>query len=250
MLKTLNLICDNYSLDKYELNLFLESNNVKVPSDFCILPWTNDVKPNICCGLKYNNGLFTQCDKILHTTKYCKTCNKQAEKNETGKPDAGDVEDRLKVGVLDYVDAKGRKAVPFTEYMKNNNISKELLLRVANNYNIKIPEEQFKETHLISAVKKRGRPKKTVTISNNDVDISINSAKDNEEYGEMKQESYVDVDVDVDKKNDEEMDVCEIIVNNTKYYKDEKSNNLYDNSGSLIGRLDSKLNIASMIERK
>ena len=247
MLKTLNLICEKYSLDKYELNLFLESNNVKVPSEFCILPWTNDIKSNICCGLKYNNGLFTQCDKSLHTTKYCKTCNKQAEKNETGKPDAGDVEDRLKVGVLDYIDAKGRKAVPFTDYMKNNNISKEVLLRVANNYNIKIPEEQFKEPLQVSVVKKRGRPKKTLAISNNDVDISINSTKDNEEYGEMKQESYVDV----DRENyDEEMNVCEIIVNNIKYYKDEKTNNLYDNSGSLIGRWDSKLNIASMIERK
>ena len=125
MLKTLNLLCDKYELNKYDVNLLLQNNDVKVPSDFCILPWTGNINPSVCQGLKHCGGLFIQCDKNLHDNKYCKICSKQAEKNESMKPDAGTVEDRNSIGILDYVDSKGRKAISFTKYMKKNNITKE-----------------------------------------------------------------------------------------------------------------------------
>lgn len=247
MLKTLNLICEKYDLNKYDVNLYLQTNDVKVPSDFCILPWTGNINAGVCQGLKHCGGLFIQCDKSLHNDKYCKTCCKQAEKNENGKPDAGDVEDRNSVDILDYVDNKDRKAISFTKYMKKNNISKESLLRVAELYNITIPEEHFQEKKKIKEpkpeqrgeIKKRGRPKKEIKIlSDTDIinNIPINSVTnvnvtDYDSEEEMVEEPYVN--------NDEEIDVNEIDIGGVTYYK-ANNNYLYNIDGELMGYWDGK----------
>ena len=255
MLKTLNLLCEKYELNKYDVNLLLQNNDVKIPSDFCILPWTGNINPNVCQGLKHCGGLFIQCDKNLHDNKYCKTCSKQAEKNESGKPDAGTVEDRNSIGILDYVDSKGRTAISFTKYMKKNNITKESLIRVAELYNITIPEEHFveksKKTKEVvkdtskdtsKEVKKRGRPKKDVRIINeldiiNNIEINTSEEKDEDENSikEMEEEKYVDDDND----NDNELDVSEIEIDGKTYYKAD-NNYLYNINGDLQGYWNGK----------
>jgi len=265
MLKTLNLLCDKYKLNKYDVNLHLQNNNIKVPSDFCILPWTGNINCDVCQGLKHCGGLFIQCDKSLHNDKYCKTCSKQAEKNESGKPDAGTVEDRNSVGILDYVDSKGRKAISFTKYMKKNNITKESLVRVAELYNITIPEEHFVEKNKKSKevvknegkeVKKRGRPKKEVRIVNEtDIinNIEINTCEEKKEpqddtIKEMEEEKYIednDNDTEVDNydndddNDEEELDVSEIEINGKTYYKSD-NNYLYNIDGDLQGYWNGK----------
>jgi hypothetical protein len=254
MLKTLNLLCEKYELNKYDVNLLLQNNDVKIPSDFCILPWTGNINPNVCQGLKHCGGLFIQCDKNLHDNKYCKTCSKQAEKNESGKPDAGTVEDRNSIGILDYVDSKGRKAISFTKYMKKNNITKESLIRVAELYDITIPEEQFVEKSKKNKevlknedkeVKKRGRPKKEVRIVNEtDIinSIEINTSEEKKEIlddtiKEMEEEKYIDDDNSDD--DDPELDVSEIEIDGKTYYKAD-NNYLYNSDGDLQGYWNGK----------
>ena len=265
MLKTLNLLCDKYKLNKYDVNLHLQNNNIKVPSDFCILPWTGNINCDVCQGLKHCGGLFIQCDKSLHDNKYCKTCSKQAQKNESGKPDAGTVEDRNSVGILDYVDSKGRKAISFTKYMKKNNITKESLVRVAELYNITIPEEHFVEKNKKSKevvknegkeVKKRGRPKKEVRIVNEtDIinSIEINTSEEPKEtiddsIKEMEEESYINDDDDNNNNDDDnnnndddddELDVSEIEIDGKTYYKSD-NNYLYNIDGDLQGYWNGK----------
>lgn len=258
MLKTLNLLCDKYGLNKYDVNLHLQNNNIKVPSDFCILPWTGNINCDVCQGLKHCGGLFIQCDKSLHDDKYCKTCSKQAEKNESGKPDAGTVDDRNSVGILEYVDSKGRKAISFTKYMKKNNITKESLIRVAELYNINIPEEHFVEKNKKSKevvknegkeVKKRGRPKKEVRIVN-EIDIinsiEINTSEEKEEtiddtIKEMEEEKYIEDDNNDDNNDDDDpqLDVSEIEIDGKTYYK-ANNNYLYNIDGELQGYWNGK----------
>lgn len=262
MLKTLNLLCEKYELNKYDVNLLLQNNDVKVPSDFCIMPWTGNINSDLCQGLKHCGGLFIQCDKSLHDDKYCKTCSKQSEKNESGKPDAGTVEDRNSVGILDYVDSKGRKAISFTKYMKKNNITKESLVRVAELYNIKIPDEQFLEKSKKSKVvvindeckevKKRGRPKKEVRIVNetdivNNIEINTSEEEKNEiddTIKDMEEEKYIDDDdddheIDEHEIDDPEIDVSEIVIDRKTYYKAD-NNYLYNSDGDLQGYWNGK----------
>jgi hypothetical protein len=120
-----------------------------------LLPFTN-VKDDKCCsGILKNHGLYTQCESSRKEgEKYCKSCKKQAEKNESGKPDGGDVDDRLSVGLYEYRDVKGKCPVKFTKLMKKLNLTKEAVVEEACRLNKSIPEVHFEEEEV-----KRGRPK-------------------------------------------------------------------------------------------
>ena len=64
------------------------------------LPWTGEVRPGFCTGLRLNHGLHTQCTMVpMAGGCYCKTCQKQADSNANGKPTYGCVEDRQAVGL-------------------------------------------------------------------------------------------------------------------------------------------------------
>jgi len=116
----------------------------------------NGMKDDSCCGgLKQNHGLYTQCENKRGSKEYCKRCEKQALKNESGKPDYGRIEDRLAVGLMEYRDPKGKSPTPYTKIMKKMNISKEKVLDEAGKLNVVILEEHFN----IEEEEKRGRPK-------------------------------------------------------------------------------------------
>nr|QFG74951.1 MAG: hypothetical protein [Megaviridae environmental sample] len=116
-----------------------------------VLPWTGKVCETTCKGLKLYHRLFVQCpnNQDKHSV-YCKTCIKRGLKY-------GTVEDRLKVGELEYVDPTGIKVVPYANVMEKLGITKDEALREASLQNITIPEAQF-EKH----ISKRGRPKKQI----------------------------------------------------------------------------------------
>lgn len=127
------------------------------------LPWTGDVKPNLCKGIKSNNFLFTQCTSNPETegARYCKTCQKQADENSNGKPSGGTVEDRLAVGPLDYVGPKDKvKVFPYGNFLQKKGISREDAIAEAAKFDIEIPEYQF-----VVQERKRGRPKKNDTTA-------------------------------------------------------------------------------------
>ena len=56
---------------------------------------------------------------------YCKTCQKGVDRSATGKPTYGTIDDRLAVGVVDYVDPKGKRAVPYANVMEKLGVTRE-----------------------------------------------------------------------------------------------------------------------------
>ena len=145
-----------------------------------VLPWCGTVNGDNCHALKFNYGLYTQCDKVKEGGgAYCKQCVKKIDKNG-GMLHYGSVEDRLECGLLDYVSPCGRKAVPFVKIMKRLDISKEQVLEEAELLNIIIPECHFQtkpnihDSSKVSEKRKRGRPRKIREIViNHDMDELI-----------------------------------------------------------------------------
>ena len=61
-----------------------------------LLPFCGVVVDDWCCGTRLNHGLYTQCTMAkVPGTDFCKTCGKQADKNESGLPNYGSIEARL-----------------------------------------------------------------------------------------------------------------------------------------------------------
>jgi len=152
--------------------------NVVVKASFA-LPFNGEYNDSKCCGLRQNNGLYTQCQVVRKGEKrYCKTCDTQASKNDNGKPDYGTIEDRLAVGIYDYVDPRGNKPVGYKKIMKKLKITEEQVLEEAGKLNIIINPEHFQEVEeprrgrksnplkevKVKAEGKKGRPKKTKKV--------------------------------------------------------------------------------------
>jgi hypothetical protein len=124
-----------------------------------IMPFVGIVDDDLCYGVRLNHGLHTQCENGKKgENKYCSTCLKQSEKNASGKPNNGDIRDRLNCGLLEYRDPKGRQTETYGNVVARLNLDKEMCLREAERLKVKIPEE-----HWCVSEKKRGRPKKSVT---------------------------------------------------------------------------------------
>ena len=123
------------------------------------LPYNGEMKSDCCHGLKQNHGLYTQCVQVVKgDAKYCKGCNTQAEKNENGEPDYGSIESRMAVGILEYVDPKGKKPTAYAKIMKKYKVTEEEVVAEAAKFGITINAGHFE----LSAESKRGRPKTSV----------------------------------------------------------------------------------------
>ena len=142
----------NFDLSEALTRLDLKNKNGHHASNTkIVLPWTGTICETSCRGLKLYHRLFIQCtNKQDKDSVYCKTCIKRGLKY-------GTVEDRLKVGDLEYVDPTGIKVVPYANVMEKLDITKDEILREAALQNITIPETQFEKQ-----VSKRGRPKKQI----------------------------------------------------------------------------------------
>ena len=137
-----------------------------------ILPFCGVINEKWCNGIRLNYGLYTQCrnDKEKKTG-FCKTCIKQGERNGTGKPTYGTIEERLNAG-KNYRDIKGKEPVVYGNIMKKLNISKEEAIEAARKEGLTIPEEELEVK-----IAKRGRPKKSVAVSDTDSEASIATPK-------------------------------------------------------------------------
>tara|TARA_B100000902_G_scaffold326684_2_gene321914 strand:+ start:161 stop:1417 length:1257 start_codon:yes stop_codon:yes gene_type:complete len=126
----------------------------------CVLPFCGTCVPDWCHGVRLNHNLYTQCTMGKEgTTDFCKTCNKQAAANATGKPTYGTIEDRIAAGA-DYKDPKGKKPVNYGNVMKKLDITREAAEVEAKRWGLVIPEDQFEEVK-----RKQGRPKTKVATS-------------------------------------------------------------------------------------
>ena len=118
-----------------------------------------NVKENGCNGLKYNGGLFTQCDVEVKKDGcgYCEVCSKEAE--EHGKPLCGTVKERIEMG-SSFEDSKGRKAIKYLRYLKKEKKSVDEAKEIASSEGWYLPEGEVSDVKVVK--EKRGRPKKDI----------------------------------------------------------------------------------------
>jgi hypothetical protein len=120
------------------------------------LPYNGECDGNKCQALRHNGGLYTQCGSSKKEGKeYCGACEVSAEKNG-GSPEYGTIQQRQAVGIMEYVDPKGRKPVAYTKIMKKQKVSQEQVLEEAGKFNVVINPIHFEEPDVDA---KRGRPK-------------------------------------------------------------------------------------------
>jgi hypothetical protein len=127
------------------------------------LPFTGLIQENCCHGLKQNHGLLTQCHKKPNGSgEYCQGCQKQADKNASGKPNSGSIEDRMAAFTSgkEYRDPKGKAAVAYAKVMQKLKLTEEQVQAEATKQNIELPAELFN-----APVAKRGRPKKNPAVT-------------------------------------------------------------------------------------
>ena len=137
------------------------------------LPFCGVVNEDWCCGLRLNHGLYSQCTMAKDKEgEFCKTCVKQADKNESNKPTYGVIQDRMAVGAMEFRDSKGKQVVSYGNVMKKLKIEKETAIAEAAKFGFVIAEEQFEERKTT-----RGRPKKDASASDSDSDKSEKSEK-------------------------------------------------------------------------
>ena len=160
------------------------------------LPWIGLVREGGCKGLKYNNGLFTQCELGGEYSGYCKKCKKYRDENN-GVCRYGTVEDRMK---KDFNGWEEKKVVGYGNVLEKKGISREKAKEYAKEVGMVIPEEMFEvikkkrgrpkkvsvevvDTDEEKPKKKRGRPKK-VSAEINPVDLIANLVKEAEKVEE------------------------------------------------------------------
>ena len=123
------------------------------------LPFSEEeVKESGCQGLKYNHGLFTQCENSRDSEEeYCSMCKKETEVTENKLPYCGTVSGRKKVGLMEYRDKNGRKPIGYLEVLEKKHIDKEVAIAYMNKIGYK-----YDNMHLETYKKegRRGRPKK------------------------------------------------------------------------------------------
>ena len=138
----------------------------------CIIPFCGSKISGRCSGIKLNYGLYSQCmNEISGSDIYCKTCSKQGVKSGTGKPTYGDISDRINKG-KEWRDKKGKEPVRYANVMDKLEISREQAEREATRFGLTIPEIEFEMKEV-----KRGRPKKSVEVSDTDSEISVEPKK-------------------------------------------------------------------------
>lgn len=175
-----DVLCIKYKLDKVDVISYLcklgfkvEEENVGVEKDRknkCILPFCNKVLSS-CCGIKLNYGLYSQCMNDREKgTEYCKTCNKQGIKNGRGKPTYGNIKERMLNE--DWRDKNGKEALRYANVMDKLEITREMAMKSALEWGVIIAEWEFEKKEV-----KRGRPKKTVAVSDTDSEVSVEPKK-------------------------------------------------------------------------
>lgn len=145
-----------YNFEGSELELRVILGGGLVP-----MPFVGVMEEGCCHGLKRNHGLMTQCKNEKIGKLYCVGCMKETEKNSSGKPNNGSIEDRMAAYSLgkEYRDPKGKIPVAYIKVMEKLKLSEEDVKREAKLKNVELPSDIFART-----VSKRGRPKKTETV--------------------------------------------------------------------------------------
>ena len=172
--RAINACASHYNFDGEEASRLLNLNDVRVSrrkemkerkekkakvvvakSKFP-LPYSGECNESLCHGLRQNSGLYTQCQSgIKGENVFCRSCQSSADKND-GMPEYGTIMLRREVGIMEYVDPKGRKPVAYRKIMKKLKVSSEEVQEEAGKHGITIDAIHFVEP---CEEGKRGRPK-------------------------------------------------------------------------------------------
>lgn len=169
--RAINACASHYNFDGEEASRLLNLNDVRVSrrkerkekkakvvvakSKFP-LPYSGVCNESLCHGLRQNSGLYTQCQSgIKGENVFCRSCQSSADKND-GMPEYGTIMQRREVGIMEYVDPKGRKPVAYRKIMKKLKVSSEEVQEEAGKHGITIDAIHFVEP---CEEGKRGRPK-------------------------------------------------------------------------------------------
>ena len=129
------------------------------------IPFLGIINENNCKGIKLNHKLFTQCSKPIcdESNSYCLSCFNQSKLNAEEKPHYGNVYERLeKYRKNEPYQYNGILEEKYGNVLQKLKISKEKAIKELKNYSSDFPETLFD-----SNIKKRGRPKKQTTTTNN-----------------------------------------------------------------------------------
>ncbi len=119
-----------------------------------VLPFCGVIEPSWCMGVRFNHGLHTQCTNgPMNGGRYCKTCQKSAANSASGKPQYGDIEDRMTGALLEYRDPKGKLTTCYANVAKKLKLDLGRAQEVAQAFGWEIPQDQLEVK-----VKKNGRP--------------------------------------------------------------------------------------------
>ena len=151
--------------EKKETKKLVKKTEKKEEKSEIPMPYNGEHNEECCNGLKYNFGLYTQCKvKSKNGEKYCKMCENQASKHGHGKPTYGTIQDRLEVGIMDFVDPSGKKPEMYMKVLKKQNITIDEAVDEAKKQKITINSIHFEEeSEVVSekvVEKSKGRPKK------------------------------------------------------------------------------------------
>jgi len=135
----------------------VKSEKVKKIKSKYPLPFNNKKNESCCSALRQNHGLYTQCENLKNVSgiEYCKKCLKESLKNDSGIPDYGTIDDRIKVGLYEFRDPKGKSPIAYTKLMSKLKFTREEVEEEAKLLNYELVNEHFEYVE----EQKRGRPK-------------------------------------------------------------------------------------------
>ena len=156
------------------LNLEIEEKKENRVKSNIPLPFLGEVKEGCCHGLRQNHGLLTQCEmKVKEGVEYCLRCEKECKKNGSGKPDRGNIEDRLAAWEegKEYRDPKGRAPIAYAKVMEKLKLTESMVKEEALRCGVVLKDSDLKMEE-----KKRGRPKKEKVLTT-DTDSEVSKKK-------------------------------------------------------------------------
>jgi len=175
------------------------------------LPFTG-VLYDSCHGIRLQHSMFVQCpSKPMKNASHnlCKTCFKQSQSNQHGKPNCGLIEDRLNVAFNEFKDPRGKRPKPYVEVLKSLKLEIEDVKTEFQEKGIHIPEYVWEQTN-----KKEKKKEKKVKKNDKPIEVVLSSSSDEKSEDEDNEE-LVDT------------EVLEVQYNGVKYFQcDDKI--LYD----------------------
>jgi hypothetical protein len=192
---------------------------IVAPKASFALPFSGEKNEKCCEGLRYNDGLYTQCEVVKKgENKYCAVCEK-------GNLKYGTIDERMKVSIMEFKDPSGKSPVHYSKIMKKLKLTKEQVLeeglkmgKAVDEVHLEVQEEKRGRPKAVKVVKekgekKKGRPKKEpkgLELENKTTDLFAsliaNSVESSSSIDDMCEAEFV--------KNSKENGVKEMVVVN------------------------------------